>query len=220
MSRLRNTLTCLALSFTAVHALWPIPRHLSTGTAPLRLSHSFSINPSSFDPPKDLADAIARALDQLKTDQLAPLTVDRGASLANNASSAPELGCLVLSLPPDGGRSSNVSAISEESVKPLGERDESYVLTVPSDGTDATIQANSTLGLFRGLTTFGQLWYTVNNLTFTYGVPLKVEDTPAFVSTVGSPSLCFLFLKRQNAEDCAFFLYFVALQRVHARYCS
>ena len=48
---------------------------------------------------------------------------------------------------------------ASESVKPLGIRSKEYVLTIPADGSAATLTTNSTLGLYRGLTTFGQLWY-------------------------------------------------------------
>lgn len=33
-------------------------------------------------------------------------------------------------------------------------------LSVPDDGSDASLTANTGLGLLRGLTTFEQLWYT------------------------------------------------------------
>jgi hypothetical protein len=49
-------------------------------------------------------------------------------------------------------------SIAEETVKPLEERDESYHLSVPLKG-EATLEANTSLGLLRGLATFEQLWY-------------------------------------------------------------
>ncbi|KAL5524225.1 NAG1_3 [Sanghuangporus sanghuang] len=177
-----NTLTCLSFSllFSSLTltnaALWPIPRQLSTGDSPLRLSNSFSISTAFDSPPVDLSDAIARTSELLKNDKLDPLTVDHGAALAKNASSAPELTSLVLSLA-DGKTAQN---ISDEAIKPVGERDEEYTLSISKDGGAAKIQANSTLGLFRGLTTFGQLWYTVDDTIFAYGFPLEITDSPAF----------------------------------------
>ncbi|KAG5732634.1 hypothetical protein E4T56_gene16912, partial [Termitomyces sp. T112] len=38
----------------------------------------------------------------------------------------------------------------------------------------------STLGLFRGLTTFGQLWYDLNGITYTLQAPFDIVDSPAF----------------------------------------
>lgn len=177
-----NTLTCLSFLtlFTALSnaALWPIPRQISSGDSPLRLSNSFSISASFKSPPGDLSDAIAQTQKYLKNDKLDPLTVDHGAALAKNASSAPELKSLKLSL--SDGKSAK--SISEEAIKPVGERDEAYSLSISKEGGEAKITASSTLGLFRGLTTFAQLWYTVENTVFAYGFPLEITDSPAFVS--------------------------------------
>lgn len=158
-------------------ALWPLPRQFSSGNSTLRLSNSFAFDASAIQGcPEDLEDAISRAQGYLTSDQLAPLTPDRGASI--DASSAPELGYLVLSLS-DGA---SVSTISSEATKLLEERSESYSLTVPGDGSNATLSANSTLGLFRGLTTFGQLWYSSNSQIYATQAPLQVDDVPAYVS--------------------------------------
>ncbi|KAH8108516.1 N-acetylhexosaminidase [Phellopilus nigrolimitatus] len=174
---MRNVLLALAVALpNHVRALWPIPRQLSTGTTALRLANSFSINASFASPPGDLEDAISRTVGFLKTDQLAPLTPDRGVAVASGVGGAPELGALVLSL--SGGAQAN--AIAEEAMKAVGTRDESYVLNVPADGSQATLEANSTLGLFRGLTTFGQLWYTAGGQTFSTEAPISITDSPAF----------------------------------------
>lgn len=172
-------LCALALSFAPAAALWPLPRQLTTGNATLRLSPSFSFALDLPNPPPDLADALSRTAHFLLTDDLAPLTPDRGASV--DVSSSPQLETLVLSLDGSTG-AENVSSIAKEVQKPLKERDEGYVLSVPSDGSNATLTANTTLGLFRGLTTFSQLWYTSNGATYANQVPLQVEDIPAYVS--------------------------------------
>lgn len=49
-------------------------------------------------------------------------------------------------------------SIAEEAVKPVDKRDESYSLKIPTAGA-VILQANTSLGLLRGLTTFEQLFY-------------------------------------------------------------
>ena len=63
----------------------------------------------------------------------------------------------------------------------LEERNESYTLSIPVDGSDAILEANTTLGLFRGLATFEQLWYTFSGQVYAVDMPLHVEDAPVFV---------------------------------------
>jgi len=46
-----------------------------------------------------------------------------------------------------------------EACAPLEARQEGYSLDVPADGSGAVLSAASTLGLFKGLNTFAQLWY-------------------------------------------------------------
>lgn len=160
-------------------ALWPLPRQFTAGNDTLRLSNSFSFVLNVPDAPSDLTDALSRTASFLNSDNLAPLTPDRGATI--DASSSPQLQQLVLSLA-NTSDLSNVSSIAEEVQKPLSERDEGYVLDVPNDGSNATLTANTTLGLFRGLTTFSQLWYTSNGATYAMQTPLEVTDEPAYVS--------------------------------------
>ncbi len=63
----------------------------------------------------------------------------------------------------------------------LESRVDSYTLSVPANGRDATVTANSTLGLFRGLTTFSQLWYDWEGITYTPEAPLNIIDAPVYV---------------------------------------
>jgi hypothetical protein len=59
------------------------------------------------------------------------------------------------------------------------------LLHVPSDGSPATLSANSTLGLLRGLTTFEQLWYDLDGAaTYTLEAPITISDAPAFVCII------------------------------------
>lgn len=162
-----------------VHALWPMPTSLETGTTFLKLSQSFDIKHSIHNPPKDFLDSISRSKSFLKNDKLQRLVVGRGANDSIAISHAHSLPSLFLSL-----LNGSVShSISEEAVRPLSERSEGYSLTIPSDGSPASLTANSTLGLFRGLSTFEQLWYDLQGVTYTYQAPVKiVNDVPAFVS--------------------------------------
>lgn len=168
----------LLLAATPALAVWPIPRQYSTGSTPLRLSPSFSIKFSGVSrPPSDLQDAISRTTAYLHKDKLQALVPDRGASSAQVVQSAKTLDRLTLSL----STHVPVKSISEEAVADLESRVEGYALTIPADGSGASLTANSTLGLFRGLTTFGQLWYDLEGITYTLQAPFDIVDSPAFV---------------------------------------
>jgi hexosaminidase len=66
-------------------------------------------------------------------------------------------------------------------VKPLaGEVDESYTLSLAEDG-GATITANSSIGIARGLTTFTQLFFKHSNGgAYTTLAPVEISDSPKF----------------------------------------
>lgn len=164
----------LAISPTAL-ALWPQPRDIKTGTTPLRLSQSFAIKINTQNTPKDLLEAVVRTREYLHKDKLRILVPDRGASLKSSVANAKALGCLNLVL-----TSRTVRSISEEAIAPIGTRDEGYTLNVPSDGSDATLTASSSLGIFRGLTTFSQLWYELDGTTYTTQAPIAITDSPAY----------------------------------------
>jgi hexosaminidase len=172
------TLSLLSLLVPTL-ALWPAPRSLSSGNSTLRLSNSFAIS-AGFHAPPDLQNAISRTTNFLRKDALAPLVTDRGASLVSGARRARQIGSLRLSL----SRGAKANSISTEAIKAIEERDESYALNVPGDGSAATLVANTTLGLFRGLTTFSQLWYTVDGTVFLQNAPVAITDEPAFVSVM------------------------------------
>jgi len=130
------------------------------------------------DAPSDLHDAVSRTIQHLKDDKLERLVVGRGAVDVPAVSMAKELTSLTLELT----NGSQVRSISTEATAAIGTRDESYTLTVPSDGSGAVMTANSTLGLLRGLATFEQMWYFHNNVIYTIEAPVKIEDWPAYVS--------------------------------------
>jgi len=168
----------LCLSVTPALALWPLPRQITTGTAALRLANGFDINLDVKGAPKDLKDAVSRTLDYLHKDKLQALVVDRGASSAGTVKAAKTLKSLTLSLTSTG----TPKSLSDEAIAPLESRVEAYTLTIPSDGSAATLKANSTLGLYRGLTTFSQIWYELNGDSYTLEAPFNIVDSPAYVS--------------------------------------
>jgi hexosaminidase len=128
--------------------------------------------------PADLQDAVTRTEGYLKTDKLGRLVVGRGANDSSAIHGAKQLSSLTVSLTSTNGP---VRSISEEAMDELESRDEAYSLTVPADGSAATLKANSTLGLFRGLTTFGQLWYEYSGTIYTLEAPIQISDAPAYV---------------------------------------
>ncbi|EMD39645.1 glycoside hydrolase family 20 protein [Gelatoporia subvermispora B] len=158
-------------------ALWPQPRNITTGSTALRLSPLFTISLSSIHgAPSDLVEAVARAETYARTDNLGRLVVGRGSSDVAAYQHAKTLSVLELSL----SQGAKVQSITTEAQKPLEERDEAYTLSIPSDGSTAKLTASSTLGLFHGLTTFGQLWYENAGTIYTLSTPVDIEDSPAY----------------------------------------
>ncbi|KAF8587677.1 glycoside hydrolase family 20 protein [Ramaria rubella] len=166
-----------AFYFQLVMGLWPMPRNLNMGTTPLRLSSSFSIVSKVTNAPSDLSDAIARTKTFLEQDKLQRLVVGRGVNDTQKINAAKTLQELSVSIV--GKRT--VQSISKEAILDLDQRSEGYTLVVPSDGSTAELTAESTLGLLRGLTTFGQLWYELESTTYTVQTPLNItNDSPAY----------------------------------------
>ncbi|KAH9885996.1 N-acetylhexosaminidase [Cubamyces lactineus] len=161
-----------------VVALWPIPRSISTGTVPLKLSSAFTIHLQAefSDPPSDLLSAISRARSRLSSDRFERLVIGRGATDAQAIQSAHVLTSLNLALLPG----SPIRSIAEESTRAIDTKSESYELSVPNDLAVATLTANSTLGLLRGLTTFEQLWYDYKGTKYMLNGPVQITDNPAF----------------------------------------
>ena len=167
--------------FHFASALWPMPRSLQIGTALLKLSSDFDIQLSGIpQPPQDLLDAISRTGSHLYTDKLQRLIVGRGANDSAALIHAPSLARLTVAITPN---SPPIKSIMEEATKDIATRSESYTLTVPdTDNGVATLTASSSLGLLRGLTTFGQLWYQVSGTVYSYQAPVHIDnDSPAYV---------------------------------------
>ncbi|KAF7981486.1 hypothetical protein HWV62_33539 [Athelia sp. TMB] len=169
----------ISLLFLQVHCLWPIPRSLQVGSTAIKLSSDFKINLDVSNPPQDLQDAISQTETYLFNDKLQRLTVGRGASDNASLAGAKTISSLSVSLV----TGAYVHPIATEAVKAISSRKESYVLSVPSDGSAASLTANSTLGLFRGLTTFTQLWYYYGGVIYSLEAPIKITDYPAYINT-------------------------------------
>ncbi|PVF96209.1 putative exochitinase [Serendipita vermifera] len=191
----------LLVLIVPVTALWPIPRSLSTGNSSLVLSSSFNIDLHAIhQPPQDLWDAVERTKHFLKNDKLGRLVVGRGPG-SSSLDNAPNLNKLKLSLKSNHAATVNtpplilnsdylspetetlnvkIKSISQVTALPVEERDESYILYIPRDGSDATLTANTTLGLFRGLTTFSQIWYQYDHWTYTVEAPFDITDEPYY----------------------------------------
>lgn len=161
---------------SGVWALWPIPASLETGTSALTLPSSFAIDVAVPNAPWDLLQAVAQTQSYLENDKLGRLVVGRGANDSHAIQNGTPLSGLKLTL----AEGSQVASISSEAVKPLGTRSEEYTLVIPQDGSQATLTANSTLGLYRGLTTFTQLWYYYNDVVYTLLAPITIVDEPAY----------------------------------------
>jgi hexosaminidase len=160
-------------------ALWPLPVDLRTGATALRLSEEFTIQFSMPDIPSDLIAAVNQTKHYLNTDNLGRLVVDRGSTDLPRVRKAKQLTTLILGLN-DGAP--HARSISDEATLDIGQRDEAYSLTIPSSGDAASLRANTTLGLFRGLTTFSQIWYAVDDVIYSLESPMIIEDSPEFVS--------------------------------------
>ncbi|KAI1788841.1 N-acetylhexosaminidase [Ganoderma leucocontextum] len=164
-----------AALYSPVAALWPLPRSIQTGQSTLTLSKNFQITVSG-SAPSDVQDAVTRTKTFLANDKLGRLVVGRGSGDAKSFATAKSLSKLTISL--ESGAAFH--PIATEAQKAPENRDEEYTLTVPADGSGATLTAKTSLGLLRGLTTFGQLWYGYNGTTYALQAPLTIKDSPAY----------------------------------------
>lgn len=173
-----------ALAATPAVALWPAPANVTAGNKFLGVSSSFRITTAkslSSSVPSDLAAAMGRANYYALTDTLEPLVIDHGESYRSNVTSAAVLEYLELSLTPGAA----VFPLRQEVDRPYAEQDESYILKIPGSSS-ATITANTTLGLLRGLQTFSQLVYVLPPskghpaTRYIQDTPFEVVDKPSF----------------------------------------
>ena len=204
MACLLSLLTLLLLSLQGTHALWPQPSKLQTGTSALRLAPNttFKITTDVPNPPADLLAAVQRTHVYLFTDNTARLVPSHGAEDLPTLSHAKVVPGLTLRLEARGegeGTAIVSREIALEARTYILDRQEEYTLNVPVDGTEAVLSATSTLGLFRGLNTFAQLWYTYDYgkevvdrdgdgknhermVVYTLSAPVAIQDSPAYVS--------------------------------------
>jgi len=177
ISPLLVVLLALTCYCQLVMGLWPMPSDLTIGSTALKLSSGFDIVVNIAHAPSDLNDAVGRTKGFLRQDRLQRLTVGRGANDTRNAQAMKSLSSLNISI--TGKR--KTQSIFKETILPWEDRSENYSLTVPSDGSSAVLTAESTLGLFRGLTTFTQLWYQSQSIVYTVEAPIKIiNDAPAY----------------------------------------
>ena len=167
----------------------PLPQDLSTGNTVLCLSPTFDIqfDDSSLEGlsvPRDLSDAVKRMQERVKTTTHQWLSPTLGEEFfstpTNEASNSSACQTYVDTLilrysqyesdtesplePTDDSSTFNTSktipSIFDEAIRPVEERPdiEAYNLSLPLHGP-GVIEADTSLGLFRGLTSFEQLFY-------------------------------------------------------------
>jgi hypothetical protein len=168
----------VALAPTPASALWPLPASIQSGSSALTLASGFKINLNVPHAPSDLQAAVQRTEQFIQKDKLGRLVVGRGSSDAPALAHAKALGALNVELAKG---VKGINSISADATADIDSRDEAYTLTVPADGSAATLTAKSALGLFRGLTTFSQMWYDYNGKTYTVSAPYAIQDAPAYV---------------------------------------
>lgn len=158
--------------------VWPLPSSSSSGDSetPVCLSPGFRIlfdeHTAGLPLPHDLKAAVKRTEAALKDHRHAYLSPTAGREFFSKskdnstddlATCEHVLTTLYLALDSDAlGGGKEVPSILSSAVAPAESRPEleAYRLIVPLDGP-ASISAQTALGLFRGLTTFEQLWYSV-----------------------------------------------------------
>ncbi len=180
-----STLLVVFLFHGLTAALWPIPRSISNGTTPVKLSPDFDIHLGILNPPSDLVSAVSRTISRTATDRFQRLVLGRGTADKEAVESARTLTSLVLSLHPG----SPVRSIADETNQPVTSKREGYSLSISHDAPSATLVAQSTLGLLRGLATFEQLWYDYNGTKYLLDGGIEIVDAPAFVRMTPSDTV-------------------------------
>lgn len=169
-------LSAAAATATAVDALWPHPRRVASARQPLQINvESFRITTPPYAPP-DLRRAATRVWSDIHRSSVQALVPDRGAARWCAVHAAPVLPSLDIHLP------FNSSSLRDCVSRPLAQYDEAYNLTVPADGSPASIDARTALGALRGLATFQQLLLSLpqHRSHYLWDAPLRIEDAPAY----------------------------------------
>jgi hypothetical protein len=144
----------LLLGHRTMALLFPLPQTVTGGNTVIAIGHSldviFNVQGSI---PQDLAAAAERAVADVTESEHYYLSPERGKEfLLDN--DLPVLTALEIIL-----QGSDYGTIASEVSKEAGERREAYELDIPADGGNARLTATSSLGAFRGLATFEQLFY-------------------------------------------------------------
>ena len=155
----------------------PLPAEYTLGQTPICLSPDFSITTNSLggDLPEDLWNAIIRTTEALRRTQHTYLSTEHGREHFPNEKCGAVLESLVLHY--DVETDESVVSIKEDATRLVEDRVEleGYTLDVPL-GPEATLSSKSSLGLFRGLTTFQQLFYALPSVS---GAQTRLKDTEA-----------------------------------------
>lgn len=158
-------LCALTLATTAEGHLGivPLPAEYTTGNAPICLSSNFSITirHASVNIPADLLATLKRTEEKLTSIRHTYLSTTHGREFfpSTGKGCATTLESLILSLK-GGSHECTFPSIKDGAAMPAEDRMalERYTLDIPL-ASKATLTAESALGLFRGLTTFQQLFY-------------------------------------------------------------
>lgn len=168
---LKSLFACLsALAVSAELRVVPEPTSHSTGNTTLCLHQGFQISVEGGKAPADLEAAKAEVRDRLFGNTHQYLSPTRGQEFLPEGQCGGSIKNLVLRYN-DGAK---VQAIADDAQERFEERidNEAYKLTVPVDGP-AVISADTSIGLFRGLTTFENLFYS------TEAARSSLENTPS-----------------------------------------
>lgn len=156
--------------FSPQHLVLPTPTKLSNGSATVLLQTPFVFNATT--PSADLSAAFSR---------YSALIFDHGATPAAAGSTPRGRSAALLAGAPAVLSALQVTVTNSSVPLQLG-ADESYELSIPADGSPATLVAATLFGAYRGLETFSQLvlWdfdlarYRLDS------APLVVQDAPRF----------------------------------------
>ncbi|KAK8146007.1 N-acetyl-glucosamine-6-phosphate deacetylase [Beauveria asiatica] len=181
-----------ALAASPVAALWPIPIEISTGNKTLFIDKTINITYNGaplayqpgYSPPAGsnftsktiVQGALARSLKAIFDDSYVPWMLHKPGS-GFEPQCGPTTYNRVQSL-----TITQTGKDDAHTYKPLaGQRDESYSLNVTIDGR-ASIQANSSVGVMRGLETFSQLFFkhSAGGAWYTTRAPVIIADAPKF----------------------------------------
>ena len=147
----------LAIAQNATVNLLPLPKQYTNGTIPICIADDFKVTVTSPNPPPDLNDAIGRMTSRLWNNRHEYLSVTFGAEFFPDRSRPCTAWLHTLEVSVTGNSS---QAIGEAVLEEPEDRMllEGYNLTLPTKGS-ATLTSINALGVFRGLSTFEDMWF-------------------------------------------------------------